>query len=660
MRSTVLFITILLSVFGFSQDQIKIDKYGVISDSLQLKSLQEKYALIGLFQKVSDKSNVRFARVLRKQNDGQYLWGYINLSGEEVIPTKYNSLSVFDQGLVIAKENIAQKVKFRCGRPIPCIRTEMNPYFYFIDENGTQVSHYYEEIEESNYNSYMPSVVNAKIDGRTAVYDKTRRKEVFRTAREQTVRMLDSLNRYFLVVQDQKTGMESLVDRNGKYWGDFKYHNLMSVGNSIFAMKDRLTGNAYSEVDKYYLLDKQFNIISDSVFTERTDEIYEGGKHKEKLLIFKKKGRYLLVNEKGKTVAGDFQHLTRIGGLYFAITIDKNVGILNKNGRYILKPTTDYKYFYQQTNKDFVMMNRGDYIFDLFDLKKQKIIKANERLGVWSGSKKYLRTGEEGAQGVLDYQNREVLPKKYLAIEPVADTGYFIVTNQHGKTGIVNAKGETTVPFIYDNDPYDLAMWVPYNEKDQKDISKYWFIFTVDDETTFFGERYGVVDYRNRVILPFEYSQINFHPQKTYWKNGKMGVITHNRKFIPAEYQGYDEISYSADLYALRNKDNKSGIVDENNKVIIPFVYDEITRIYQDDFYAGKFLTLGVSVKEDYYNYNKVIMVKKGGEPFLKESSDAFFSMSQGILLDGGVFFDIYERYIAVYSAPGSEKKDFK
>lgn len=56
----------------FSQKLISIDRYGVMTDSADINNVQEKYMIIGTFQKSHDKSETRRAKVLKRENNQ---WG---------------------------------------------------------------------------------------------------------------------------------------------------------------------------------------------------------------------------------------------------------------------------------------------------------------------------------------------------------------------------------------------------------------------------------------------------------------------------------------------------------------------------------------------------------------------------------------------------------
>jgi len=97
------------------------------------------------------------------------------------------------------------------------------------------------------------------------------------------------------------------------------------------------------------------------------------------------------------------------------------------------------------------------------------------------------------------------------------------------------------------------------------------------------GKHWGVIDFENKVVIPFEYEQIqetlnkNQLGQDTFivQKNGLLGTIdSRNKIVIPIKYEaisGFCETNIKGH-YVSRN--GKTGIIDNNGNIIIPTEYD--------------------------------------------------------------------------------------
>jgi len=132
-----------------------------MTDSADINNLQEKYMIIGTFQKSHDEAETRRARVLKRENNQ---WGFIDQAGKEVIPAKYLSVGVFNIfGYAKIRENISLTRKVNCGQPNPCIEKENLPFYYFIDKNGVQRSNYFENINDWDDNEdYFIGEINKR------------------------------------------------------------------------------------------------------------------------------------------------------------------------------------------------------------------------------------------------------------------------------------------------------------------------------------------------------------------------------------------------------------------------------------------------------------------------------------------------------------------
>ncbi len=94
------------------------------------------------------------------------------------------------------------------------------------------------------------------------------------------------------------------------------------------------------------------------------------------------------------------------------------------------------------------------------------------------------------------------------------------------------------------------------------------------------NKKFGIVDLKNKIILPVEYDEISnwteYGPRHSKFivKNGKTGLIDHEsfKITIPPIY---DQFRYLNGLiFAKRN--DKSGIITEDGKVLCDFIYDEV------------------------------------------------------------------------------------
>ena len=149
------------------------------------------------------------------------------------------------------------------------------------------------------------------------------------------------------------------------------------------------------------------------------------------------------------------------------------------------------------------------------------------------------------------------------------------VVSVDGIYGAVNKKGEAIIPIIY-----DYAM----------------FRFTEGLLAVKINNKWGYVDANHKVVIPFEYDNISdyrFEDGKFWMKNNsvlgttdyfrgnhvfvckddKVGIINKQNEIVfPFIYKNIS--SYNSNYLCVSHDELKYGVVDFNNKTILPFEYD--------------------------------------------------------------------------------------
>lgn len=96
--------------------------------------------------------------------------------------------------------------------------------------------------------------------------------------------------------------------------------------------------------------------------------------------------------------------------------------------------------------------------------------------------------------------------------------------------------------------------------------------------------KYGLININNENLLPFEYQEISKASEtKNYCriiKDNKFGLINgdNSELLIPIEYDSLyfiDEM-YIGNELIVAEKTGKTGIIDMDNKEVVPFIYDRI------------------------------------------------------------------------------------
>lgn len=132
---------------------------------------------------------------------------------------------------------------------------------------------------------------------------------------------------------------------------------------------------------------------------------------------------------------------------------------------------------------------------------------------------------------------------------------------QDEKYGFVNQEGEIVIPLIYE---------------EVQSFHNGYAIVKQDG-------KYGIIDMQGRLIILIEFDHLIYHGNQIYYskKNGldyQLLKITTNKQILK-----YHHIELLNNLYYVE-KDNKWGIVNESNEVIIPFIYSSI-YIYDEKYF---------------------------------------------------------------------------
>lgn len=194
-----------------------------------------------------------------------------------------------------------------------------------------------------------------------------------------------------------------------------------------------------------------------------------------------------------------------------------------------------------------------------------------------------------------------------------------IPKKKDGKFGYVNQKGKFIIQpeyhiavFFYE----DCNLLNSPNEKIRKFGTKEYA--TVEKDMISYR-----IDQKGKRVYQFKDSDLGkcpkefkYQPFQAYVKNGFYGIIEKS-KFINAEdyrdYQIYPQYEYlyiaeSEDVsnpMIIASKNDRFGVIDVNNKIIIPFEYDDIKRNFS--WMLGKMFEVSKDGKTYYYidSHNK-------------------------------------------------------
>jgi hypothetical protein len=191
---------------------------------------------------------------------------------------------------------------------------------------------------------------------------------------------------------------------------------------------------------------------------------------------------------------------------------------------------------------------------------------------------------------------------------------YLHCFSQTEKLNLISQKGDNkkygfidkyskklVIPYEYDND-FGLAEFV--NGK---------CILSKDN-------RYGLIDYKNNILIAFEYDRLrfaDFGKYLIYTKNNKDGLLDKDGKELIPNI--YDKLSFtkngenSPSLF-IATKKNKYGIINIDNQIITPFIYDEISEIYDKGVNSLGLRRIGINDKYNLLDSNNKVFFEEWQE----------------------------------------------
>lgn len=314
--------------------------------------------------------------------------------------------------------------------------------------------------------------------------------------------------------------------RNEEIFKEYDNVEIIQVQDSVYEKNILI----YKKGQKYGLLGITGKAITDAKY----EEIFSSG-FKDKEVIVKEKGKYGIIDENGNT---------KIKNDYDSIRSDEYYTQENgyKNSGYIVQQTTDEGYRYGYYDSEGVQVLKEEYN----QINRLTQIQSN---GI------YLIAAKNGQYGVF-INNSKIINTQYQQIEYNSDLEIFIV-ERTGMYGAVNLKGvEILKP--------------EYSEIQINGI----YIYTVKDEEKKVWDTEG-----EEVNVSFD-TVIQKTNSEYFIKSefGNYSILDSNFEVISKQNYKYLEFAYD-NYFIATNEQDKTGVIDLNENVILDFKYDVIQLV---------------------------------------------------------------------------------
>jgi len=362
-------------------------------------------------------------------------------------------------------------------------------------------------------------------------------------------------------------------------WGaiDIVGHKLISF---IYKSVTRVSCNRYlvcTPKDRYGLIDNKGNIIIDVKYSSIL-------KVSTEILRLERNGVLKWCDLDGNNPFDNVNdNITNIEthGLFTELILENQKYVLHKEGN-SFSISNEYDYWthndsyivfagnYDESNEKyelFVYSSKGELVCNRFvtDSLNDVLIVDKHIVLCHSTQKKenyiiFVDINSHAERLIPNIKSVSILNQNFIS---------FISTEENKGFGILNSNGDIVIPCDYSGLGEGFFNNIVYGSFfDGKNIAA-----TKD------GEKCGIIDISQRIVVPFEYTKIEDsgilnHKACLVLSNGLWGVLDLNNNFIiECKYQ---EINTFCNNQAVARLNNLYGIINEDGDTIIPFIYDSL------------------------------------------------------------------------------------
>lgn len=340
----------------------------------------------------------------------------------------------------------------------------------------------------------------------------------------------------------------------------------------------------YSYNPKYGVL-KNNKIIFPTIFSFETYHSFHDAFHDDKVIlgIGHRYGIFDLVKEKW-VVDIEYKIISRLSGNYYSLKKESTYVIMDLDNTKIIEDRnwTEINSTYNLDNYYFVR-SKSNSFYGLYNLVSKRIIIPEKFQSIsYLSELNVFSVKKDNLYNLVDIDNRFIFKNWYNELSIVEN--YFIV-NKNGRYGVIDIKEKEIVPIEY----------LKIRGKKFKDGS-----YLAQNKEG----KFGCITIKGEVTLPFIYNNIENKYYNNYLQlkleDEKCGVLRINdgKPHVIATCE-YDNVDISSSYFIVKMGD-KYGLLDSNGEIVLKTKYSDIKLL---DRYPNIFV-----VKEK----NKTLLFHKG------------------------------------------------
>lgn len=339
------------------------------------------------------------------------------------------------------------------------------------------------------------------------------------------------------------------VRRNGKYGYIGKDGEIMLpfIYDQASSFRE---GVAYFSIgEEYGLIDPEGNVVLELTDCDSISSFREG------LAYFSVDGRYGYMDKNGRIVV---EPLYDDAGYFYeglaVVMRDGLGGVIGKDGEEILSP----EYIGISTEDTCILAQKEDGFF-FFDTEGHEVSS-----GAWdwvSGDNDLFYLYKDDKVGLADRYGNLILEPIYEEIMPIPERKLVMVRKEEEGYGVLDYKGQITVPFRDYDSVYD---------------------FVKERAVVELNGKYGVLRYDGTLEIPVEYDEIRLFSDGStaVWTGNKVELTDDNGNLILSGE--YEYLWKSGDGYCTDNfgSDEKTKFWDSQGNLVSEYEYDSLASAF--------------------------------------------------------------------------------
>jgi hypothetical protein len=246
-------------------------------------------------------------------------------------------------------------------------------------------------------------------------------------------------------------------------------------------------------------------------------------------------------------------------------------GIVDKKGEVILPNIFNYKYGGDSYNKIIYIDNN----YGLFNLREKKWNIPLKYDYLESINNNFYSAKKHGVYKIIDFDNNVVSNDIWTSVKKISKVENYVIVskkkNQETLYGVFSLlEKKIIIPCIYSsfNNLYNNDNYFQIQNKDTKNYN----LITLNNNLVF-------KNWYNKIIVPSKTNNRFIVKKDKFY-----GVVDGNEKtIIPVTYLSISDRPYSDGSYLSQNKEGKYGFMTIDGTVTLPFTFDKLTKNYGSD-----------------------------------------------------------------------------